>query len=322
MNSIAFFNNKAGVGKTSLVYHLAWMFADLGIPVLAADLDPQANLTSMFLDEERLESLWPDEDEHPSTVYGAVRPILQGIGDIAPPPVEWIARDLGLLPGDLGLARFEDTLSCRNHDEPSLRATTAFYRLLKQMSNGWAKLVLIDLGPNLGAINRAALIAADHVCVPFAPGPYTARDLKNFGSTLTQWRDAWSALKSNDSQGHGLPSGGMRPAGFVVTWRPLQRTYPLLTQVPTAYRTHVLNQPLPESMPQIADDPNCLAQLKHSRSLLPLAMEAHKPVFALTPADGAIGAHAEAVRQSKTEFLRLANAIAAAVGLPMPSTAI
>ena len=50
MKTIAFFNNEGGVGKTSLVYHLAWMYADLGLSVLAADLDPQANLTTMFLD--------------------------------------------------------------------------------------------------------------------------------------------------------------------------------------------------------------------------------------------------------------------------------
>jgi chromosome partitioning protein len=43
---IAFFNNKGGVGKTSLVYHLAWMYRDLGLRVLAADFDPQANLTT------------------------------------------------------------------------------------------------------------------------------------------------------------------------------------------------------------------------------------------------------------------------------------
>jgi len=55
MKTLAFFNNKGGVGKTSLVYHLAWMFADLGKTVLAVDLDPQANLTAMFLDEDRLE---------------------------------------------------------------------------------------------------------------------------------------------------------------------------------------------------------------------------------------------------------------------------
>ena len=49
MKTIAFFNNKGGVGKTSLVYHLAWMYADLGVSVVAADLDPQANLTAIGL---------------------------------------------------------------------------------------------------------------------------------------------------------------------------------------------------------------------------------------------------------------------------------
>ncbi|MGH9113792.1 MAG: ParA family protein, partial [Acidimicrobiales bacterium] len=41
--AIALFNNKGGVGKTTLTYHLANMVARLGWRVLAVDLDPQAN---------------------------------------------------------------------------------------------------------------------------------------------------------------------------------------------------------------------------------------------------------------------------------------
>ena len=59
MITIAFFNNKGGVGKTSLVYHLARMFGELGCRVLAADLDPQANLSIMALNEERLGNCGP-----------------------------------------------------------------------------------------------------------------------------------------------------------------------------------------------------------------------------------------------------------------------
>ena len=107
---IAFFNNKGGVGKTLLVYHLAWMYRNLGLRVLAADLDPQANLTAAFLDEERLEELW-EGNNRPNTVFRCVQPLVRGIGDIAIPEVEHIEERLGLLVGDLLLSGFEDDLS-------------------------------------------------------------------------------------------------------------------------------------------------------------------------------------------------------------------
>lgn len=100
MRTVAFFNNKGGVGKTTLVYHLASMIADRGENVLAVDLDPQANLTSMFLDEDELEQLWPNGD-HPKTIFGALRPIIRGIGDVQTPYLEPIGPRLrrGRRPG-------------------------------------------------------------------------------------------------------------------------------------------------------------------------------------------------------------------------------
>ena len=222
MKTIAFFNNKGGVGKTSLVYHLSWMMAERGIPVLAVDLDPQANLSAMFLSEERLEEIWPDSEEHPSTIYGAVRPILRGIGDIAPPPVEPITQNLSLLPGDLGLSRFEDKLSdawprCHNSDEAAFRTMTAFHRLMKELAReSRAELILIDVGPNLGAINRSALIASDHVCLPLAPDLFSLQGLKNLGPTLRQWRSTWDDLVKKAPADLSLPTGAMTPVGYIV----------------------------------------------------------------------------------------------------------
>jgi len=42
---------------------------------------------------------------------------------------------------------------------------------------------------------------------------------------------------------------------------------------------------------------------------MPLAMDARKPKFFLKPADGAIGAHVEAVRVCYDDFLRLGRRI-------------
>jgi chromosome partitioning protein len=171
MNTIAFFNNKGGVGKTSLVYHLAWMYADLGLSVVAADLDPQANLTSMFIDEDDLATLWPDQP-HTKTIFGAIQPLLEGTGDISSPYVEHVSNKIGLLVGDLAMSVSEDELTsqwpyCLDHKARAFRVLSAIWRLIEQSAKERdASPVLIDVGPNLGALNRAALIAAEHVVIP------------------------------------------------------------------------------------------------------------------------------------------------------------
>lgn len=326
MRTIAFFNNKGGVGKTSLVYHLAWMFADRGIHTLAVDLDPQANLTAMFLNEDRLESLWPD-GEHPDTVFGTIQPILRGTGDIAQPHVEKITERLGLIAGDLGLSRFEDKLSdawprCHNGDESAFRTMTAFHRLIQSGAGSTAELVLIDVGPNLGAINRAALIASDQVCVPLAPDLFSLQGLKNLGPTLRDWRKVWADLIPKSPPGLPMPKGTMQPIGYIVMQHSIVASRPVkvykrwMDRVPSVYRDAVLNEVT--SAPQsVADDPYCLSLLKHYRSLMPMAMEARKPIFYLKSADGAIGAHLDAVKSCYKDFQTLATKIAARSGMAL-----
>jgi cellulose biosynthesis protein BcsQ len=329
VNTIAFFNNKGGVGKTSLVYHLAWMFAALGVNVVAADLDPQANLTAMFLDEDRLEELWPDDD-HPDTVLGMIKPILKGVGDIASPHVEDINDNIGLVVGDLGLSSFEDKLSdawprCHDGDESAFRIISAFYRGIVQAAEcQGAKLVLIDVGPNLGAINRAAIIAARQVVIPLAPDLFSLQGLRNLGPTLRRWRSEWEErLKKNPDPELLLPAAEMRPAGYVVMQhavrldRPVQAYGRWLKRIPQEYRKAVLAEAEQPAF-SVEHDPHCLHMLKHYRSLMPLAMEARKPMFALKPADGAIGAHMQSVQSSYRDFEFLARAIAARTGIEMP----
>lgn len=330
MRTIAFFNNKSGVGKTSLVYHLAWMFGDLGVRVIAADLDPQANLTSMFLDEDRLEKLWPDGD-HPHSILGAIRPILRGVGDIGEPHVEAVADGVGLLVGDLGLSRFEDRLSsawpeCHDRSESAFRVLTAFYRLIERAVESFrADVALIDVGPNLGAINRAALIASEHVVIPLAPDLSSVQGLKNLGPTLREWRSGWKErLPKADWTDLVLPGGEMRPAGYVTLQPAMRQDRPVkayarwMARIPAVYREFVLQESTADG-PTVERDPHSLAMLNHYRSLMPMAMEARKPMFALKPSDGAIGAHAGAVADCLEDFKRLAERITERCGVAMRS---
>lgn len=329
MKSVAFFNNKGGVGKTTLVYHLAYMIASRGESVLVVDLDPQANLTSMFLREESLEALWP-QGEHHRTIFGALRPIIRGMGDVLSPYVERITPSLGLVVGDLALSTFEDKLSdawprSHNRDESAFRTMSAFYRAIqaaaKETGATW---VLIDVGPNLGAINRAALIASECVVFPLGPDLFSLQGLRNLGPSLESWRSSWQdLLTKNPDPALELPAGRITPLGYVVMQHGMRENRPpkayqrWIDRFPLAYRESVLHESTADAPPSAADDPHCLAMLKHYRSLMPMAMEARKPVFALKPADGAIGAHVEATRNAYDDFLNLARRISERSGLPL-----
>jgi cellulose biosynthesis protein BcsQ len=327
VRTIAFFNNKGGVGKTSIVYHLACMYGELGSRVVAADLDPQANLTAMFLDDERLEQIWSSDGSH-HTVLGPILPLLEGSGGIGDPRIEDV-DGVGLLPGDLALSAFEDELSqqwpsCLEGKARSFRVIAAFHEVVARAARArGASLVLLDVGPNLGAINRAALIAADWVVIPLAADLFSLMGLRNLGPRLRDWRSQWMERLQKAPPDLNLPSGSMRPLGYIVMQHAVRLDRPVkaygrwMSRIPTDYRRAVLDQTSPTEVSD-APDGNCLATLKHFRSLMPLAQEARKPMFALRAADGAIGGHAAAVQECYHDFRALARAIATRAGVPLP----
>ena len=324
MTTVAFFNNKGGVGKTTLVYHLAHMLVDLGRRVLIVDLDPQSNLTAMCLSEERLEELWGDDGTSHATVLACVRPILRGTGDITDPHIEELRPGLALVPGDLGLSRFEDRLSdawprAMDRDEAAYRTLSSFHRLaLRAARQHGADLTLLDVGPNLGAINRAALLAADHVLTPLAPDLFSMQGLRNLGPTLIDWRKSWTdRLQRSPAPGLDLPAGTMNPLGYLVMQSGMRLSRPVkaydrwVRRMPGVYHEQLVQD---GATPASTDeDPFCLGVMRHYPSLMPLAQDARKPMFMLKPADGAIGAHAHAVARCRAEFQEVALAIAGRV---------
>jgi len=317
---LTFFNNKSGVGKTSLVYHLSWMFAKQKRRVVALDLDPQANLTAAFLDEDKLEHLWEDSP-HPQTIYQCLKPLTE-VGDLKEPILTPIDADLHLVPGDVMLAGFEETLS---NVWPESMGDTNLYRPFRVLSAFWqiaqqaarrvqANLILADVGPNLGAINRSALIASDFVMIPLGADLFSLQGLKNLGPTLRSWRNLWRKRIDNwKNPAFELPDGSILPIGYVVQQhgvklnRPVKADDRWVKKMPDMYRVHVLQESESGFSPD--NDPYCLAMVKHFRSLVPMAQEARKPVFALTPADGAIGSHAAAVQEAYQDFKLLAQKI-------------
>ncbi len=320
MKTIIFFNNKGGVGKTTLVYHTSWMLAELGYRCLSVDMDPQANLTSMFLSDDELERIYSAELNR-ETILSGIKPLDRGIGDIARVKIHPIEDRMGLLAGDLELSLFEDKLSanwskCIDGDEAAFRIVSSFHRIIQQEAKAFdADFCVIDVGPNFGAINRATLISADFVVVPMAADLFSLQGLKNLGERLgtwkTEWKDRYSRNKAQDIQ---LPNGDIKPLGYVVMQHGIKESRPVKSylkwanRIPKVFNEYVLRHSnVPET--RVENDANCLALLKHYHSLIPMAMEVRKPIFKLKPADGAIGAHYQAVINAFDDFKSLTNSI-------------
>jgi chromosome partitioning protein len=315
---LTFFNNKGGVGKTSLVYHLSWMFAEMGYKVVTVDLDAQANLTAAFLDEDELENLW-EQQPGPTTIYRTIEPLTR-VGDLEKPILVELTLQLYLVPGDVALASFEDTLS---EAWPASMGDNNLYRPFRILTSFWqvaqmaaeqiqADIILMDVGPNLGAINRSALIASDCVAIPLGADLFSLQGLKNLGPTLRSWRNLWEKRVDNwKSPDFQLPKGRMNPIGYIMQQHSVRLSRPVkaydkwVNRMPAVYHDSVLQDSTNAATP--GEDDQCLATLKHYRSLIPMGQEARKPIFQLTSADGAIGSHAQAVGEAYNDFKQLAE---------------
>ena len=320
MKSVVLFNNKGGVGKTTLTFHLAHMAARLGQRVAVLDYDPQCNLSSIFLREDEIEDLWSAAGAG-RTVSSCIEPVRRGKGSVARPEVRSVADQLWLLPGHLDLSRFEQelaqqwpqTMSAAN--ERALDVVTALDVLANTVAEQVAAdLVFIDVGPSLGALNRAALLACDAVVLPLAPDLFSLQGMRNVGPMLRSWRADWRIVRERHMVGRdqaALPPHEFRPIGYVVQQHLARKDQAVkgyakwAEAIPATFRKEVLEEAPSGGEVLVDADEWCLASIRHFASLVPIAQQARKPMFDLRQADGIGGGQIQAVARCRAEFGRL-----------------
>ena len=102
----------------------------------------------------------------PNTIFRCVKPLTE-VGDVLNPQLFPVASELALIPGDLALSGFEDTLSpewpASMGDQNLIRPfkiLTAFWQVMQRgATQHQADIIVIDVGPNLGAIKQEAIKA-------------------------------------------------------------------------------------------------------------------------------------------------------------------
>lgn len=232
MVQIAIFNNKGGVGKTTYLYHIANVLADEGIKTLMVDCDSQCNLTAYALADSEIEQCWSEEG---NSIYKVIQPVVENIGDIKYKNPYVLGENLYLVPGDIDLNMYEDRLGetwpSASVQPAAIRVQIAAYKYIKYAAKSCnAQVVLIDLGPNLGALNRTILGGCDYFITPLSPDLFSIKGTQNLGNKFVIWHDEWENnlrkwIKPNSGiSKDDLPNGLPKFLGYVTQQHNIRNT--------------------------------------------------------------------------------------------------
>ena len=197
MKIISVFNNKGGVGKSTLSYHLGKALGTLSKKVLFVDLDPQCNLTINAIRESELEKIWSEEDElmsNPRSIHFLLKPVEDGLNDVEElSPAINLSENVYLVPGRLSLHKFENRVSERwsglyQNDNLSIRTVTSIRNICQRYAEKYdIDYVIVDTSPSLGILNKTIISTVDGFIIPAQPDMFSLYGIRNIGTSLESW---------------------------------------------------------------------------------------------------------------------------------------
>ena len=174
------FNQKGGVGKTSITCNLAAIGASQGLRTLVIDLDVQGNSTHYLVGEV-------DAEQFPAEAQGVSGLFKQTVGSrkMRKNPDEFVwetpYENLFLMPSSPVLGQIEKDLEARYK----------IYKLrdaLEKLTDEYDR-IYIDTPPNFNFYSKSALIAADTVLVPFDCDSFARQSLYELMSNVEELQE-------------------------------------------------------------------------------------------------------------------------------------
>lgn len=314
MKSIAMFNNKGGVGKTTLVCNLAaYLAIECKKKILLIDADPQCNSSTYMLRDDDFYTAYYQNKEF--TIYDLLLPLSRGEGFSDKVIINTHSFfGVDLLIGNPKLATMEDLLASDWSDVESgkargTRTSLVFSQALSHFEQ--YDYVFFDMGPSLGAINRAILLASDYFITPMSPDIFSLLALENIGISIAQWTEQFDTgiekLKRVDPHAiDGLKENFLiKFIGYVTQQytsktvegqkMPVKAYETIIDHIPSSIQKNII---APINGVDIALDYS-LGAIPTFNSVIPMSQSAHKPIFTLSSKDGVVGSHFSKVASFK-----------------------
>lgn len=323
---IALFNHKGGVGKTTLTVNLADAFADLGKRVLIVDADPQCNVTAFYLEERFLDELLgetAESGEDGNTIWAAVKPVARGTGPVKKiSAIEISEARVFLAAGDVLLSEYEEELPAGWTDafarkERGYNLTCALSDAVDILADDVdADIILYDVGPNVGALNRIVILDCDFFITPVANDLFSLRALTTVGRSIAKWVRDWKTVRGLGSakDQKRLLKGKPRYLGYIASAfkvssgrrAALPHTH-WENKIAPRVRTRVVEELKEVDPTLIVTNQNKLGDVKHFHSL---AASAQEFGLAIGKLRGHVNSgHYPQVDEAKDEFMTLAKEI-------------
>ena len=197
MNTRVVFNQKGGVGKSSITVNLAAISAHQGLKTLLIDLDPQANSSQYVLGDDATYSsdkpaLEPNIENYFENVLGNQQSkglLGNAIGSILKSRSKGLESYVHQSPFKyLDVIPASPTLGALAH---ALESKHKIYKLrdaLQQLSGQYDR-VFIDTPPAFNFFTLSALIAADRVLIPFDCDVFSKRALQTLIENVIETQD-------------------------------------------------------------------------------------------------------------------------------------
>lgn len=321
MKSIGFFNNKGGVGKTTLLCNVA---ASLAIQfkkkILVIDADPQCNASAYLLGEDHLEQIFLDNDFY--SIDSFFDPVRRGQGypQQMPEIVHSERFNVDLIVGNPKLSIREDLLATdwaatRNGEHRGFQTTYVFKELISRLET--YDIIMIDMGPSLGALNRAVLLGVDSFLMPLSVDIFSMMAVENIMKSFKTWQSALSdAIKKYTLEEGDSFNIADKPvewnlnfAGYVMQQYKAKSKAGI--REPVAAFERIITKQKDELVELCSffnadiDDLN-LGEIPTLSSVVPLSQQAHAPIFELSARDGIVGSQYTRVSEAAEFFHKIA----------------